>query len=168
MIDMDAKKYSVHDLVMKRPASSFCHRWRDGTPIGSGKTGILFYGGVSAEHLIINRSDLWYCGKDDKVPDVSESLLKMRKTAEKGDYAAANNIMYDELIKNGYGTQLADMRALGLVKLVFSCDGIYSGYRRVLHMDSSEAEVSYTVSGNRCNRRYFMSRKRDRNVNLES
>lgn len=155
------KNYSIHDIVLKRPASSFCHRWRDGTPIGSGKTGVLFYGGVSAEHLVINRSDLWHYGSDAPVPKISDSLSKMRKLSSSGNYRDAANIMYDALKENGYATELADMRVLGLVKLWFSCDGVYKKYRRVLHMDTAEAEVSYILGNCAYNRRYMMSRKRD-------
>ena len=32
----------------------------DGAQIVNGKTGVVFYGGVSAEHLIFNRGDVWH------------------------------------------------------------------------------------------------------------
>lgn len=153
--------YSIHDLVMKRPASAFSHRWMDATPVGNGKTGVLLYGGVTAEHLVINRSDLWFGGSDAPVPDVSYCLEKMRQMQSEGDYKNAQYVMYNELIKKGYGTTLADMRVLGRVKIVFSSNGIYSNYRRILHMDTAEAEVTYKIDDAFYKRRYFASRKRD-------
>lgn len=153
--------YTINDLVMKRPASYFSHRWMDATPIGNGKTGVLLYGGVTAEHLVINRSDLWFSGSDGAVPDVSYCLEKMRQMQSEGDYKNAQYVMYNELIKKGYATTLADMRVLGRVKIVFPSNGIYSDYRRILHMDIAEAEVTYKIDDAFYKRRYFASRKRD-------
>ncbi len=155
------KEYSIHDLVMKRPASSFAHRWRDGTPIGSGMTGVLLYGGVATERLIINRSDLWHNGKDAPVPDVTEYLTKMRELQSKGKYMEADWVMHNGLIEKGYGSELATMRALGEITINFKAKGVFSKYTRVLHMDTAEAEVSYLLDNNAFNRRYFMSRSRD-------
>ena len=76
---MTDNNYTIHDLVMRRPASTFGNRWMDATPIGSGKTGILMYGGAFAERFIINRNDLWCCGKDGALPDVSYCLEEMRE-----------------------------------------------------------------------------------------
>ncbi len=158
---MSDKKYTIHDLVMKRPASSFAHRWRDGTPIGSGMTGIMLYGATNVERLVINRSDLWHSGNDAPVPDVTEYLTEMRKLQSEGKYLEADWVMYNGLIEKGYKTDLAHMRALGEVMIHFKADGVFSKYSRVLHMDTAEAEVSYKLNKTAFNRKYFMSRPRD-------
>ena len=157
---MDAK-YTINDLVMKRPASGFCHRWRDATPLGSGMTGILLFGGIAAERIVINRNDLWYGGEDAPVPDVSYCLNEMRKLETTGNLQEANSLMYNELMRNNYGTTLSDMRALGLVNIVFKDVGIFSDYRRVLHMDTAESEISYKLDGADYKRKAFMSRSKD-------
>lgn len=154
-------EYTCHDIVMKRPSSAYCHRWRDSTPIGSGITGAMLYGGVSAEHIIINRNDLWSGGKDAPVPDISYCVEQMRSLQKAGKYREANDIMYNALVENSYETQLADMRTLGCVKVIFTCDGIYSNYSRVIHTNTSEAEISYKIDNISYNRRYIASRKRD-------
>ena len=154
-------EYTMNDLVVKRPASAFCHRWRDASPIGSGITGILLYGGVATERLIVNRNDLWYSGEDAPVPNVSYCLKEMRKLQEEGKFQEANRLMYNELIKKNYKTTLADMRALGCVNIKFSDTGVYSKYRRVLHMDTAELEITYKLDGIDCKRRAFMSRSKD-------
>ena len=132
-------------MLMKRPASMYCHRWRDATPIGTGKTGVLFYGGTSGEQLVFNRSNLWYHGGDAPVPDVSSCVGKMRELQKQGKYMEAHDIMYNELVAKNYGTVLSDMRALGVVKLVFFQKKIYKNYRREISMDTSEARVSYKL-----------------------
>ncbi len=153
--------YTINDIFMKRPASSFCHRWRDSSPIGTGITGAMLYGGVSAEHVIINRNDMWYAGKDDAVPDVSESLKMMRERRKEGKFDEANALMYNALSEKGYATQLGNMRPLGEVKISLPCNGIYSNYSRVIHTDTAEVEVSYKIDGTAFKRRYIASRNLD-------
>jgi len=161
MLNFNNKKPTIHDLVMKRPASSFAHRWRDGTPIGSGMTGIMLYGATNVERLVINRSDLWHSGNDAPVPDVTEYLTEMRKLQSEGKYLEADWVMYNGLIEKDYKTELAHMRALGEVTINFKYNGVFSKYNRVLHMDTAEAEVSYLLDKNAFRRKYFMSRPRD-------
>ena len=40
-----------NDIFLKRPASVFGEKWRDGTPLGNGLTGVNLYGGAGAELL---------------------------------------------------------------------------------------------------------------------
>lgn len=155
------QNYTINDLVMKRPASPFCHRWTDATPLGSGKTGILLFGGTAAERVIINRNDLWYSGEDAPVPDVSYCLEEMRKLEKEGKFQEANHLMYNELIRKNYGTTLADMRVLGSVNINFNNVGVFSNYRRILHMDTAESEIIYKLEGIPYKRKCFMSRSKD-------
>lgn len=158
---MEKENYNKHDIVMKRPSSACRNRWLDGTPIGNGYTGAILYGGTAGERLIINRSDLWFIGEDGPVPDVSYCLPKMRELQKQGKYREANDYMYNALKEAGYKTTLADMRTLGEVRLGFDCEGIYNHYRRVLHLDKAEAEISYNLDKTPYKRKYFASRKRD-------
>ncbi len=155
------REYTIHDSIMKRPASVFPHRWRDSSPIGTGSTGALLYGGVSAETVILNRNTMWYGGEDDTLPDVSEYLGKMRALREARRFEEANMLMYNALCEKGYNTKLGNMRTLGCVKLSLPCYGVYSHYRRVIHMDTAETEVSYKIDGHSFRRRYIASRSRD-------
>lgn len=161
MSNLIKKEYTIHDLIMKRPASSFAHRWRDGTPIGSGMTGIVLYGGVNVERLVYNRSNLWRDGIDAEVPDVTKYLAEMRALQSEGKYLEADWVMNKGLIKEGYKTELAHMRALGEISIKFKYDGIFSKYKRVLHMNTAEAEVSYLLDKYAFERKYFMSRTKD-------
>ena len=154
-------KLGNNDILLDRPSSIFCNRWMDGTPLGTGATGVVFYGGVSREHLILNRGDLYHNGKDAPVPDVSASLKTMRALQAQGKYEEALRIMYNALVEQKYATTLADMRVLGEVMLTFHCNGIYSDYSRILHLDTAEAEVLYKVDNVFYRRRYFASRPRD-------
>lgn len=150
-----------HDVFQKGPASLFCNRWRDATCLGNGFTEVALYGGVACETLLLHRADMWHAGKETPVPDVTEALHKMRRLHSEGKDEEACNVMYDALNEAEYETNAAIMRTLGQVKLRFTCDGVYSHYRRILHMNTGEAEVRYRLGEENIRRRYFVSRKRD-------
>ena len=150
-----------HDLFQTQPASGLGERWRDATPLGNGITGVSLYGGCRVETLIINRHDLWHHGLDGEIPEVSGCIGKMRELMAAGQYEDACSLMYDALQEAGYRTQNACMRTLAQVTLTFDCSGVYNSYRRTLHMDSGEAEISYRLDQSAYCRRTFVSRRRD-------
>ena len=150
-----------HDLFQTQPATGLGERWRDVTPLGNGVTGVSLYGGCRVETLIINRHNLWHQGNDGEIPDVSACLEKMRELMAAGQYEDACSMMFDALEEKQYSTRNACMRTLGQVKLTFDCPGVYSGYRRTLHMDSGESEITWKLDGIPYRRRTFVSRRRD-------
>ena len=150
-----------HDIYQNKPASAFGHRWRDCTPLGNGYTGVTLYGGVSAEHLAVSRSDLWFNGREESIPDVSYALDTMRTLGRAGKVVDACNIMYDGLNEAKYSTIVASMRTLGCVQFRFNCAGVYSHYQRILHMDRAESEIQYQLDACHYERNCFISRKRD-------
>ena len=152
-----------HDLFQTQPASGLGERWRDATPLGNGITGVSLYGGCRVETYILNRHDLWLRGQDGEIPDVSHCIGKMRELIADGRYEDACSLMYDALQEAGYRTQNACMRTLAQVTLTFDCSGVYNSYRRTLHMDSGEAEISYRLDQSAYCRRTFVSRHRSPN-----
>ena len=78
-----------------------------------------------------------------------------------GKNEEACNVMFDALNEAEYKTNAAVMRTLGQIKFRFSCNGVYSHYRRMLHMDTGEAEVCYQLGKQENKRVCFVSRKRD-------
>ena len=150
-----------NDIYQNKPASVFGNRWRDCTPLGNGYTGVTLYGGVSAERLAVSRSDLWFGGREQGIPDVSDTLETMRALERCGKPEEACNMMYEALNKAQYSTNVASMRTLGCVQMIFNCNGIYSRYQRILHMDRAESEIRYQLDSCRYERSCFVSRKRD-------
>lgn len=155
------EKMTRHDLYQTKPATGLRERWRDCTPLGNGYTGLTFYGGTSADVLGISRSDLWTGGHEAGVPDVSYVLQEMRSLQKEGKVEEACGKMYDALNNAGYSTNVANMRTLGAVKCIFECNGVYRHYRRILHMDTAEAQVKYQLDDECYERSCFVSRKRD-------
>lgn len=150
-----------HDIILKRPASTFGERWRDGTPLGNGLTGVNLFGGVSRETLVLSRADVWYGGIDSTPPIVSDAIDTMRKLEKEGRYEEASLVLYKRLKEQNYSAELAGMRCLCQVTIDFSCSGLYSRYRRILHMDRAEAEIKYHLDGFPFCRRTFVSREND-------
>ena len=150
-----------HDIYQKKSASVYGDRWRDCTPLGNGHTGLALYGGVAAETCIISRADLWHGAFQKKLPDVSHILKEMRALGEKGCLEESCSKMFNALNDSEYDISLGNPRVLGCVKMQFECKGVYSNYRRIIHMDTAEAEVQYKIDDINFLRKYFVSRKRD-------
>lgn len=150
-----------HDIYQNKPASGLGQRWRDCTPLGNGYTGVTIYGGTAADILAVSRADLWCGGRESSVPDVSQVLYEMRALQKEGKLEEACNRMYDALNEANYSTNVAEMRTLGCVKFLFDCDGVYNHYRRVIHMDTGEAQIQYRLDKRSFERSCFVSRKRD-------
>ncbi len=93
-----------NDIFLKRPASVFGEKWRDGTPLGNGLTGVNLYGGAGAETFIVSRYDMWSSVGErlDETPNVSEGIAKMRELAADGDYINASMVMYNKFKELGY------------------------------------------------------------------
>lgn len=150
-----------NDIIMKRPASTFGERWRDGTPLGNGLTGVNLYGGISREVFIISRHDMWIKGKNPPPPKLEGCIDRMRGLMKENRYLEASSLMYHELDACGYRAEAAHMRCLCQVVFELECKGVYSDYTRTLHMDTAEADITYQINGNRNRRRTFVSRKED-------
>ncbi|MBQ2940249.1 MAG: glycoside hydrolase N-terminal domain-containing protein [Clostridia bacterium] len=150
-----------HDIYQKHSASVYANRWRDCTPLGNGHTGVALYGGAAAETVVINRADMWYGAQESEMPDVSHVLPAMRALQQQGKMEDACSLMFDALNEGGYTVDSGSPRTLGCVRLQFGCQGVYSGYRRILHLDSAESEIRYRIDAVEHSRRTFVSRKRD-------
>ena len=152
-----------NDLFLKRPASAFGEKWRDGTPLGNGLTGINLYGGISTETFIVSRYDMWssVVERFNEAPNVSDCISKMRELGSKGDYIHASTVMYNRLRELGYTSAGQHMRCLRGVTFYFECPGVYSNYTRCLHMDTGEAEITFSLNKKPYKRRTFVSRNSD-------
>lgn len=150
-----------HDMYLKRAASVYANRWRDCTPLGNGLTGAALYGGAAAETVAVSRADLWYGAMESELPDVSATLTEMRALQQQGKMAEACSKMFDALNDAAYTVDSGNPRVLGCIRLQLGSQGVYSGYRRILHLDTAEAEITYRLDDVIHTRRCFVSRKQD-------
>lgn len=152
---------SNNTLYMKRPASWPWDQGRDSTPLGNGRTGVLVQGGTGREKIIFNRNDLWHHGGHTELPQMEGSLQEMRRLLDAGDYLHANDLMFERLRDSGYDSAVGAPFPLGCLQIGFDTNKQFSHYRRMLHMDKAECEITYTQAGGGVRRRCFVSRRSD-------
>lgn len=148
-------------LYMKRPASWPYELGREAIPLGNGKTGVLVPGSVGDEEIIFNRYDLWHWEISRALPDVSGALQKARELIDAGKYAEANDCIFDNLKERGYASKAGSPLTLGSLRLHFKTGAPFSHYRRILHMDRGECEISYRQNTRSAKRNCFVSRHDD-------
>ena len=146
---------------MKRPASWYGDLGREGLPLGNGKTGALVLGNIGKEEIIFNRTDIWERHRFNGLPKLNGIVDKMREAIDAGDYAKANNMMFDELVKEKYESDPGSPIPLGSMIIQFPTEALFSDYRRMLYMDKAECEVKYSQKTKTVSIKSFISRKDD-------
>ena len=148
-------------LIMKTPASWHREMWREAAPIGSGLLGGLVNGATAIETIAINHAKLWHRGKRMDVPNIGDSLQRTREAADAGNYRDANWIITKDLKAAGFDASLGMPCPLCDFSFDLGERKPFSHYRRILHMDTAEVEVSWNEKDESYVRRAFLSRKRD-------
>ncbi|MDL2232797.1 glycoside hydrolase family 95 protein [Ruminococcaceae bacterium OttesenSCG-928-L11] len=147
-----------HTLRMETPASWWPDRWREAIPAGNGETGIMVYGGVHRETVLINHSDLWSGAQTDPLPDVSEAFHRMREMVLAQDSREGSDHLLNALKEADYAPRLA--KPLPLADLVIAqpvTEG-FTQYNRSLDMATGEIAVEWRDSGILFTRQFFVSR----------
>ena len=148
-------------LIMKYPASWHGDMGREGVPVGNGKIGGLVYGGVYKEIISIVDGKLWTKGKTPDMPDVRYILPKMRKLLDENKPIEAENLYRDEFKKLGYEPIGGNQLPLCDIEIIQSNRDGFKNYRRVLDMQSAEAQVVWNDNNTEYERRFFISRADD-------
>ena len=152
---------SNNTLYMKRPASWPGDPGREATYLGNGFTGALVTGGAARELILLNRADLWHDTAHSPLPRLDGALQKTRELLDAGDYYQANDYMWQQLEKAGYLSWVGCPFPLGCLEIRFRSDVLFSDYRRNLHMDKAECEITYNQKEKQVTRRCFVSRRDD-------
>lgn len=93
-------------LISKSPAAWHRDLWREAFPSGNGRIGMLVYGHVADETVIINHSGLWHHSQKMEVPQLTGALKRTRELIDGGDYWNANWIITNELREKGFSASL--------------------------------------------------------------
>lgn len=163
---MDLKNMALHEtegdtLIMRSPAAWHRDMYREAAPAGNGLIGALVYGGISQERIAVNHARLWERGKRQELPDVHETLALTREAIDRGEYREGNWFGANALKEKGYAPRLGNPIPVG--DLILEMDGrdIFKHYRRLVHMDTGEIEVTWQEGEQTYLRGVFVSRKRD-------
>ncbi len=137
-------------IIFGRPADFF----EEAIPIGNGTLGAMVYGGCDIEKLSLNHDTLWSGVPRNYVRENAEKIfLEARKLSLEGKQEQA-----EELLQNDFTANFGQSY-LPLGNLFVGCDaqGEICDYLRELDMEKGVASVSYTRSGERFTREYFIS-----------
>ncbi len=148
-------------LIMRSPAAWHRDMYREAAPAGNGLIGVLVYGGIARERIAVNHARLWEKGKRQELPDVHGTLAQTREAIDRGDYWGGNWFGANALKEQGYSPRLGNPIPVGDLELEMEGREIFKHYRRLIHMDTGEVEVTWQEGGNTFFRKVFVSRKRD-------
>lgn len=127
-----------HTLVLKKPASWWRSLWREALVSGNGVLGASFYGGTKYQTVMLTHTDLWHAGDNQKVPDVHESLARMRAKMDAGEFREASWEIVNELKARGYQSRLEAPLPVGDLNVTITPEGTFSHYQRALFMNRGE------------------------------
>lgn len=148
-------------LSMRSPAGWHRDMYREAAPAGNGLIGVLVYGGIGREKIAVNHARLWERGKRQELPDVHETLALTRAAIDRGEYREGNWFSANALKEKGYEPRLGNPIPVGDLNLEMDGRDIFKSYRRLVHMDTGEVEVTWREGAQTFRRRVFVSRARD-------
>lgn len=148
-------------LTMKYPASRQGALWREGLAAGNGEIGVNLYGGTKKTTAVINHARLW-SGKTARfLPDVSDTLPKMRRAAADGEFDKADKMLAAAMKKSGYIGERSYPLPLAEFNLIFSDQHGFSDYLRAVNMETGEISTQYKENGIWVKQDLFVSRADD-------
>ena len=147
-------------LWYETPASA----WEETLPLGNGRLGMMPYGDVCLEHVILNDITLWSGSEADYAnPDAAESLELIRELLLQGKNAQAQDVMYERFVpkKPTGGGTYGSYEVLGQAIIDFHSFEEYTDYSRGLDIRNATSWVRFTSDSTNHYRRYYASRQDD-------
>lgn len=139
-------------LWYDRPAQHF----EEALPLGNGRIGVMVYGGIFEEHLLLNEETLWAGGPVDPAmnPKAIDWLPEVRGALFRGNYAEA-----DKLARHLQGKFSDSYCPLGDLYIEMRHGGVEApvDYRRELDLRRGLASVRYRIGDAVFTREIFVS-----------
>ena len=151
----------MYTMTMNRPADWWGCPYREGIPLGNGKTGALVYGGAAFERILLTHAACWRGGVSPALPDVSACLPAMREKILNGHMPEGDRALEEALRASGYAPRCATPVPMVDLKITTPMRKGFAHYRRTLDMERACAEVRYEDGECAYRRRCFVSRADD-------
>ena len=140
--------------------------WEETLPLGNGRLGMMPYGGIHQESVILNESSLWSGSEADYAnPDAAASLQEIRALLLEGKNGDAQDVMYERFVphKPTDGGTYGSYEVLGRIWLEYDYDSDAKDtlYTRGLDLKTATAWTEFTLDGVRHSRKYYTSRPSD-------
>uniref|UniRef100_UPI003561EBEF glycoside hydrolase family 95 protein n=1 Tax=Pontiella sp. TaxID=2837462 RepID=UPI003561EBEF len=140
-------------MTMITPSS----QWREALPVGNGQIGAMVYGSVNEETILFNHNELWYMGRIDEVPDMSEELPVVRELLLAGKYQEANRHYTNKLKEKDFNARNGVYHPAFDLQVCTETDRMFENYSRTLDFETGEAVVQWKDGDVQFVRRLFVS-----------
>ncbi len=138
--------------------------WEESVPLGNGRIGMMPWGGVMRERLVLNEITLWSGQKQDADnPDAFQYLGKIRSLLFEGKNKEAQDLMYKTFTckgKGSAGAEYGNYQVFGNLFLDFhypDSAAKVTNYRRELNLSQALSTTSFQKGNIHYRREYFTS-----------
>jgi alpha-L-fucosidase 2 len=138
-------------------------RWEDAFPTGNGNMGILVYGNICNDTIILNHEALWTPSTESELPDISKDLPELREMLLNGEYSMMDNFL--QMMVNEKGGNLGQSKSsyhpAGELIIQSESHHPFQNYHRILDLESGLVTVQWEENGRHFKREHFVSRCKD-------
>lgn len=152
-------KQNEWQYYFDKPASI----WEESIPLGNGRIGMIPWGGVERERVVLNEISLWSGNKQDADnPEAYKYLGEIRRLLFEKKNKEAQELMYKTFTCKGKGSAGLEYGKFQIFANLY-VDFIYpdkseaTQYKRVLDMNNALSTVSFSKNDVEYKREYFTS-----------
>lgn len=152
-------KQNEWQYYFDKPASI----WEESIPLGNGRIGMMPWGGVERERVVLNEISLWSGNKQDADnPEAYKYLGEIRRLLFEKKNKEAQELMYKTFTCKGKGSAGLEYGKFQIFANLY-VDFIYpdkseaTQYKRVLDMNNALSSVSFSKNDVEYKREYFTS-----------
>ncbi len=137
--------------------------WEESVPLGNGRIGMMPWGGVERERVVLNEISLWSGNKQDADnPDAYKYLGEIRRLLFEKKNKEAQELMYKTFTckgPGGEGVAYGNYQNFGnlYVDFIYPDTSAISDYKRTLDMNNALSVNSYKKGDVTYTREYFTS-----------
>ncbi|WP_164123322.1 glycosyl hydrolase family 95 catalytic domain-containing protein [Sphingobacterium sp. xlx-130] len=148
-------------------------KWEEALPLGNGRIGMMPYGGVKDEQIVLNEISMWSGSEQDPNNyDAYKSVGQIQQLLFQGKNDEAEKLVNQNFVCSGKGSGFGNgatvpygcFQSFGFLNFIHFIEGDFSNYRRSLDLQTAKAETSFEANGIRYLREYFTSQ--DKNVGV--
>lgn len=139
--------------------------WEESIPLGNGRVGMMPYGGIDYERVVLNEISLWSGNiQDADNPDAHKYLSEIRRLLFAKENKAAQELMYKVFTCKGRGgednTNYGNFQNFGnlIIEMQYAdTSSLVNKYRRTLDISNATARTEYKRGDINYQREYFTS-----------
>lgn len=119
-------------------------RWEDAYPCGNGPIGVLVFGNIHEELIIINEESLWFQRKKKYPPNISDTVPELREMLKNGEWAFSDNFFAVMLQEKGFIPCETDPYHPAFdISIKYDPHAPFQDYARILDFETGEAIVRW-------------------------